>query len=617
MESNASAALALDRTTPKDATSMPRWKGSVWAPLVYPSSALLADHDSAHTNPYFPLQADVLRAAVRELLILDNTLDAKTLSLASTTAQFCNVAEQKRVVGPRYLVHVNPCRWEVSSPSGKRHFTGGSRAPNKKTRKETDETSFQDQNIISSPSCFVRVPCELAYSDVRHDCDKVQDAESLAEVIVKRACTVFDIAEPVLEVQTAVPDDDSRKENYPASTMTSPRKVSDADVDEETFLNHGEISAAGASKDISRFFDIRNRNTTGSMSILQKQLPSLLEVSIVSESIIRDQAFAMTRKLTQSFDDKTLRLFLGYKSSALKRERLEYILSEYLFDVSHAMFAWKQTELEVCTEQLGSNSLQETILEMLFDEKALRKIGGFDASSLLPHALSICRLCKGKVTWEQFAKTAAGQTLLRHHQDGYSLCVGQKRRGQRVRTRHVSCDISLEGGSRSRSSSIVSYDGTESTLDGRADETMASVQEENDQREMFCQMPDNMHVSLRKESGKSWGILLSKEGEMCVVVRVPETPSLNGNVGLKLGDEILSIKDARQDSASMGSSLVSSDVAPWFRFVVNLFKTSNELDLTVRRVGMARPSFQDDNSIGDEPAIKKRGTALTNAQCSK
>lgn len=37
------------------------------------------------TNPYHP---DVLRAAVRELLILDRTVDARTLALPLMTARF-------------------------------------------------------------------------------------------------------------------------------------------------------------------------------------------------------------------------------------------------------------------------------------------------------------------------------------------------------------------------------------------------------------------------------------------------------------------------------------------------------------------------------------------------
>jgi hypothetical protein len=398
----------------------------------------------------------------------------------------------------------------------------------------------------------------------------------------------------------------------------SPRKVSDADSDEITSLNQhiAEISykvdESYGEKDISRFFDIGNRNTSGSLTVVRKDIPSLVEVSIASEATLRSLAYSFTRKLTESFDDKTLRMFLGYKSSALKRDRLLYVLSEYFFDVSHATFAWKQTEKELQAEETASATeddselLEKRILRTLFDHRALRKIGGFDASSLLPHALSISRLRLEGVTWEQFAETASGQILLQHHREEKSLTVGQRRRGQRVRSRLGSIDSS-EGGSRSRSSSIsiASSDGMEKVRGeagkGASDMTAAlQVETWNEQRHLSFQMPDVLHISLRKTPDRSWGILLSKEGQMCVVVRAPETT--NDSSCLKIGDVIISIMDNKQET---GERATGKEKRDWFRRVVNLFKEHDELDLIVRRVGSARNMFQDDSFLGgDAPGVK-------------
>lgn len=76
-----------------------------WAPLVYPASALRAtiDHDS-ETNLCFPLDEHVLEATVRELLILDKSVDPETLALTLETSKY-----RGGVVGPAYLRH-SACR---------------------------------------------------------------------------------------------------------------------------------------------------------------------------------------------------------------------------------------------------------------------------------------------------------------------------------------------------------------------------------------------------------------------------------------------------------------------------------------------------------------------------
>ena len=602
-----------------------RWRSTGWMPLAYPASALLSGETGAgqKTNPYFPLHEDCLRAAVRELLILDKTVDARTLALSLTTARFrdrskTEMASDSVVVGPQYLRHSDPSRWDLL-PTVKKTKVGTKRTASfsvmsRKKKKREDDLRHSEPDDCACRNESVSLPLQHQLAvDTDHDScyyirEKVQNAESLTDTIVKRSCLLSD--------KSMNPSFLATKKICLESEFRSPRKVSDADEDEITPLNPHiaeigcRMDASYGSKDISRFFDIGNQNTIGSFTVMRKDIPSLIEVSIASEAILRNLAYSITRKLTESFDDKTLRIFLGYKSSALKRDRLLHVLSEYFFDVSHATFAWKQTEKELKDEETASTAENDSelrekrILHTLFDHRALQKIGGFVASSLLPHALSISRLRSEGITWEQFAETASGQILLQHHREEKSLIVGQRRRGQRVRSRLLSID-SPEGGSRSRSSSvsISSSDGIGNTRDESGSvvgEIAAPVQVEswNEQRQLSFRMPDVSHISLRKTPDKSWGILLSKEGEMCVVVRAPERAG--DSESLKIGDVILSVRNEKQKSAvatASGQNVHGTDKQDWFRSVVNLFKESDVLDLIVRRVGSAQTIRQDDSCL--------------------
>lgn len=554
-----------------------------WTPLVYPALALKVSPDE--TNPCFPLEKNVLLATARELLILDGSITAETLELSTETTKFLNGKDT--VEGLLYLRHVDPKRWNVLPEKNKSLDKGkkkkrassvmSSSMPNKKVKtnngSKTSASDVEEQGTSSE---------DLVETSCQHANDKVADAEALAELLVERSCHVPDNnIEHLNTVQTLATD-------------KSIRKVSDADIESNntslTVYNDNAIKRLDetySSTDISRFYDIRSRSMTA------KETPPFLEVSIASEFVLRDLAQEMTRKLTESFDDKTLRMFLGYKSSTLKRDRLLSVLSEYIFDVSHAMYAWKQTEQEVQGETLGDTAVEQRILRTLFDSRALRKIGGFENSSLLPHALSISRLVEKDVSWREFAKTQRGKELLQHHREGKPWVAGQKRRGQRARTRNVvSSSDNSEAGPRSRSSSITSYDAPESKQNVETG-VIETIYEElwSEERQASLQMPDVLHVPLRKATTSSWGVLLSKEGDMCVVVRAPAE---SGKDGLKIGDVVLSVGN---ESSTISNREERQD---WFRFVVNKFKSNDELDLIVRRVGSGQTVVSDDSSLGDK-----------------
>ncbi len=76
---------------------------------------------------------------------------------------------------------------------------------------------------------------------------------------------------------------------------------------------------------------------------LQEELPPLLDLSIIVEAYLRQIALGMVKALVsgeggeQCISEKALREFLGYKSPTAKSERVLELISDFLFDVSHAM----------------------------------------------------------------------------------------------------------------------------------------------------------------------------------------------------------------------------------------------------------------------------------------
>jgi len=149
-------------------------------------------------------------------------------------------------------------------------------------------------------------------------------------------------------------------------------------------------------------------------------LPNLLNASIEDEYNLRVKAHQMLSSMVDHFDndlDASLRAFLGYKLLQFpSRDRILEIISDILFDVSHAMYAWIHTE-EAFTRNRGKGDASKTnhlnidmqIKASLFDDRALHRIGGFESTSLLPLALGIRRCRLTKTTWEKYALSKEGR----------------------------------------------------------------------------------------------------------------------------------------------------------------------------------------------------------------
>jgi len=399
--------------------------------------------------------------------------------------------------------------------------------------------------------------------------------------------TAEDLAERILE--RAVEQNGSPKNT---EHDKRPRKVSDTDI-----VSFSTATAKTRSNTLlpaqlvlvsnGYHVSVPNTSTDGSMS----QLPPLLEISISTETHLRGNAYEMTSKLTSTFGERPLREFLGYMSNTPKRDRIVEVMADLLFDVSHAMFAWEQTETEMSIE-LSDGRCDRRICSDLFDCRALKRIGGFDPWSLLPHALSISRARINNVSWQAFAASEQGRTMLHHHREGCAAMAGQKRRRQRPRSRNGS--QYKEGDSddkRSRSLSVIS------TSDESADAFGVNEMKDVDQKgaSTFNIVPDVIPLTIKREKGMAWGISLAKEGSMCIVDRVPADEVVND--GLKIGDMIVSIRNERNQSVSLPSARRLPPVPPtllgdvaahtqkFYRQAVDLFKISDILHLEVRRVG--------------------------------
>jgi len=367
----------------------------------------------------------------------------------------------------------------------------------------------------------------------------------------------------------------------------------------------------------------------GTLLVLQQRndLPRLLDISIMVESHLRRVAYQITDRLTSHFDDKALREFLGYKSSALKKDRILHLMSDFLFDVSHAMFAWDQTEADLfgtdgsCPENMininrnnninnpnttpssalddnSSTMRDRKLCDALFNHRALRKIGGFDPSSSLYHAVSMKRLRGKGESWKDLAKSSLGKKMFRHHlSEQTRLQVGQVRRGQRIRKSRSVFYPTLTSSDkvkpRSRSSSFASLDESEPKFaaaeSGLSDNAVMEVENS----------PDLLSITVsRQDMSKSWGILLAKEGSMCVVMRVPDAVTIAAKETnssafchmdrLQKGDLIVSLRNERNEMVQTPTgwhTQSEESISPeWFSEAVGLFKSSCTLFLTVRRV---------------------------------
>lgn len=476
----------------------------------------------------FPLQHHVVLACLRSMLILDGQVDGRTFQLTKLPPP--RVVQMKKDL--------------VSS--------------------DTNE----DAVIIEDGTNY-------CHYDGSNTC--IETAEELTQEVLRCALErYFEASDHCCSCQQIINGGD---ENDKTEGLDVPPSSSDSSNDSSNVDQDYCFCAAGFEKD----FDLR---TTGGDSVIQ--------LSIDAEEYYRRKAKYFTHFLLSSFSDFVLRLFVD-RGVCTVREKLESNIAALLFDVSHAMFAWQQTEKDVlescCTQQgevshFSRNEIDAKIFDTLLadDERALKRIGGFQSNSLLPSALSIARLKARNMSWSRFATTLGGGLFVSHR-------VNFDRRMRSKRRKYSGDEISFVR-PRSRSNSTVSYSSSGSSIRSRSNSSAAITDTD---MSIASNGADNyLQLSIARTASKKWGVTLVREGKTCVVHNISDgfDAAVNNSEKeqqelpsqLQTGDVIVSFVDEKGQLFTTASSNYDSKEALWFDAAVNAFKRSQALCVTVKRV---------------------------------
>lgn len=573
-------------------------KSRSWRPLAYPRAALV--DSNKEENALFPLHRTMLTVILRELLASDGTLDPESLTVTEELVPHKHEGTQEMKLMTRVQGHLTP-GWRACSVGtadrGKEEKNNRRRgrkskqeAPRKRPclgrRENLCESKVEAKTEkpkpcvydLSTVSCAEQAPCTVECSS----------GEELAATLLGRCIqgrnpptsdgqlgySFFDYT--IAKQAGGSIDEGSRPQRA--------RKVSDLDMIDDGKNHQAAISDASmaTAKDICRFSLLFSKESTANLDkvhfhLTLHDLPPLLEASIATESRLRSLALSLCRDVFSSFSDECLRSFFGYKSSCISRENLLLpMLADYVFITSHALFAWEATQQEKSIAEGRSPEEQNLyIRETLFDARTLESLGGWEWSSLFRQAVHLLSLGetamsesnRGCMSWETWARTKQGHRSLAHLKSAETMLkvARRRRQGKRQAIHPTSHAIvapveeepteNLLQATRSRSSSIASQG---SALQPAVEET-----------KKVNTLPSTTTVRLERTPGQSWGVLLSREGDMCLVARGSSDP----NKDLRSGDIILHAENERATTAHVS-----------YRQIVDLFKTSHQLVLQVQRV---------------------------------
>jgi len=611
------------------------------------SNSTLHPHDRGNVNPYFPLHKHILFVLIRDLMVVDGVLDPKTFELIhakngknSNFSRHWNPdwrkirkeneedLDLKRPISnsnsndhrSKRIKTSQDRRIEARNPSSQTllgeckqspHFvskikkeakkeSGSSKNSgecNKKSTRDQEEKGSSDtrDNIATPPelTCkpddvpsmpiFPSTPKKefdpnqevivVEYSESEND-NLPSHAEELAAIIAKRAI-MSDKTKDVCEY--IIPDFISSALEGPQQNRS--RTVSDADI----LTSQNELKVT-----------VSENGMFPCVQYASKE--ELLHISIYHEEHLRISGYEMVKQALESFSTYALRKLLSYRSTSIARDKMIHLIAALIFNASHAMYAWQQTErellsktreewLSVSMKRSRREELDNRIRRLLFDERDLRKIGGFESSSILPSALLLSRLSERKMSWGRFAKTGLGRKLLKERGGGgsnYKVSAGWVGAWRKMKY------ASLDGG--------IKHIKVEPDSSDYEAKEFSSSYSYNDSMSSLV----SLHLS-RPNNEESWGVKLAREGEMCVVMKVSVKSK---DFELKQGDIIIDVQNDQgehicapyfskrsrfdQDFFDLSTPTPREedrDLRKWFKQVVGIFKSSSKLDLKVTRVG--------------------------------
>jgi hypothetical protein len=358
--------------------------------------------------------------------------------------------------------------------------------------------------------------------------------------------------------------------------------------------------------------------------------PPLMEASIVTEEVLRKHANEMVRILLETFETQHLRRFFGYRKPSTRRkpagegagggvsagdggdaheneddngsrEGFVRLIMDFVFDASHAMFAWQDFEATAQPGTLpaspkrddaGCSQKDRAIAAALFDDRALRQIGGMENGSIVRLALALGRGQRSRQSWADLLTSGEGKHLVEHHLGTPEklYAVGEKRRGRRMRRNRASnpslvpVDCSAMIPISSAPSHAPSLATTNASVEAGARSRASSIASLDD--DVISPSLDSTHGRIRvrmSRKGPRWGVKLCKIGDMCVVERCGSFNSAQPGF-LREGDNVLLVANPHGDSAYSPAYKSLSSCQHWFREIVKLFSENDEVFLVVQRV---------------------------------
>mmetsp|Transcript_1330 Transcript_1330/g.2413 ORF Transcript_1330/g.2413 Transcript_1330/m.2413 type:complete len:265 (+) Transcript_1330:39-833(+) len=241
------------------------WRSRGWQPLQYPTSAVIGRNRKELC--FFPLHTDVLLAAIRELLIYDGCIHARTLEV--------NDEKARRILGLSLVAHG-----------------------------QNDAKKRKKDDVMGS---FTLTSAKFVTQE--DSCKHTLSAEIIAD-------------EMLLRLQGNITD--SRLQSCPGGTTENPRPcrrpriVSEADQATSSVLpNPSDLTSSGLERpQWADYQSIVELNAVGRLEALLKkdelrddsnfegdneEVEALIYVSISNEAILRDAAMAMTNQLATFF----------------------------------------------------------------------------------------------------------------------------------------------------------------------------------------------------------------------------------------------------------------------------------------------------------------------------
>eukprot|EP00814_Leptocylindrus_danicus_P000869 CAMPEP_0116017074 /NCGR_PEP_ID=MMETSP0321-20121206/7841_1 /TAXON_ID=163516 /ORGANISM="Leptocylindrus danicus var. danicus, Strain B650" /LENGTH=553 /DNA_ID=CAMNT_0003487217 /DNA_START=185 /DNA_END=1846 /DNA_ORIENTATION=+ len=483
----------------------------------------------------FPLQHHVVIACLRSMLILDGQIDGRTFQLK-------HIGLQRRM-------------------------------------QDDDSDSSNGHNQQNDDAV-----------DVEHHRYDKNSAEDLTQDVLRRAMERYFEASAhcFCRSQPCEAEDQEDTTEDDADILTSSNTINGSNSSSSSSFADQDDCFCEASTEEDAFGCASNAST------------GMIHLSIDAEEYFRRKAQYFTHFLLSSFSDFVLRLFCN-RGVCTPREKLESSIATLLFDVSHAMFAWQQTEKEILenaaitkSDICSRNEIDAKVFDTLLgdDERALKRIGGFQSNSLLPSALSIARLKARNMSWSRFATTLGGGLSI-------SPRVNFDRRMRAKRRRYSGGDDSTfsRAQPRSRSNSTISSASGGST---RSRSNSSAAITDTDMSIASSGADNYLRLSIARTASNKWGVTLVREGKTCVVHNISDDVVVDAEVDnseeeqghespskLQTGDVIVSFVDEQGKLFSTASANYDDEDSLWFDAAVDAFKRSQSLCVTVKRVQAA------------------------------